>query len=447
MTSRTVFEYLGLDSQIIATLLFRSWSILAGGITTVMIPIFLSQDQQGYYYTFSALLGTQVLFELGLNYVLVQISSHLSANLHRDSDRLEGDTYSKQRLISLFSLATKWYSFIAILFFFSVLFMGTLFFNRLGSLATEEWLLIWIVLAALTTMNLGLSSRLSIYEGIGEITQIASLRLRQSMVGYFIAWILLLSHSGLWAIAAVPFVSVINTIWWLYREPIIKNLRSSDSWEIKSPETGYSYKRDIFPLQWRIGISWASGYFISFFIVPIIFAKQGAAEAGRIGLVFSLFSSITIIGVGWISAKIPQFGSYIARDQRNELDTLFALVSSRAIAATTLGVSILIPVIEYAREIIPIVDQRIPSLSIIVLLGVACIVNVINFSMAAYVRAHKEEPMVLVSVATAILIGTIVFFTASLGSIIPILAYASVLSLISLPWIFIIYTKYRKQSC
>ena len=218
----------GLDFHILATLLFRGWSVLAGGATALLIPTFLSPSQQGYYYTFTAVLATQIFFELGLNHVLTQLSSHAAAHLRRKTDgQFEGEMRWQSAVVSLLTLSTKWNSLMASLFFVALLIGGGLFFSHKGSLSTSLWLATWIVLVAAAAINLALSAQLAICEGLGEVGQVARLRLSQSMAGYVLLWALLLSGQGLWAATAVPLVSALGTAWWISRQPLLKGLLAS----------------------------------------------------------------------------------------------------------------------------------------------------------------------------------------------------------------------------
>ena len=251
----------GIDFHILQTLLQRSWAILAGGMTALLIPSFLSPLQQGYYFTFSAVLAAQIFFELGLNHVLVQLTSHAAAHLQRISKTdFDGDFRWRNAIISLLALSSKWNSLMASLFFTTMLLGGSWFFIETGTLPMSQWLTVWVLLVFAFAINLALSSRLAICEGLGEVGQVAQLRLGQSIIGYCILWLLLVYGAGLWAIVAVPLTNAVGTLWWISQRRLSKSfgVRSANSTVVSS----YSYVRDVFPLQWRIAISWVSGFFI-----------------------------------------------------------------------------------------------------------------------------------------------------------------------------------------
>jgi hypothetical protein len=435
----------GLDAHVISTILFRVWSILAGGLTALFIPTFLSPEQQGYYFTFIAVMATQVFFELGLNQVLIQLTSHAAAHIKKVNNYPSKDDARWQHaIVSLIKISTKWNAVMAVLFFFSLLFVGTWFFSHKGNLPTEQWLTPWFVLISATALNLLLSARLAICEGLGEVGQVARLRLRQSIAGYALLWLLLVSGTGLWATIAISVSNMIGTVWWLRQRKLVISLTATERPRATLVEV-YSYGNDIFPLQWRIALSWVSGYFIFSFLTPVVFAHQGEVEAGRLGLGLTIFSAITTVGYSWISAKIPTLSGHIAREERAELNALFNKQATRAIGATVFCASCFLVSVQFSGHLVPEVLERLPPMTVLLILYVTTITNTALFSMAAYMRAHKEEPLVAQSITSALLIGIGALIMAPYGMIATVSAYAAVNLLVALPWCTLIFSRYRQR--
>jgi hypothetical protein len=106
-----------LDIHVLHSLLFRSWSVLAGRLSIVLIPAFLSPTQQGFYYTFASVLALRVFFELGLNQVIIQLVSYETAHLTiHDDGTASGNAARIHRLDGLIRLLRRWYTFAAVLF-------------------------------------------------------------------------------------------------------------------------------------------------------------------------------------------------------------------------------------------------------------------------------------------------------------------------------------------
>ena len=111
------------DPHIIATLFLRFWSVIAGGLTVILIPVFFSPVEQGYYYTFNNILMLQVFFELGMGQVIIQLAAHEAAQL-RDGKEESVRLKAFSRLVSLRKLLAKWY--MAVFFLFIACFSGLL---------------------------------------------------------------------------------------------------------------------------------------------------------------------------------------------------------------------------------------------------------------------------------------------------------------------------------
>lgn len=444
MKSYKLAERMGIDFHIAITLIQRGWSILAGGATTILIPTFLSPTQQGYYYTFTSVLAIQIFFELGLNHVLTQLTSHAAAHLIRmPKNKFIGKDKWKAAILALIKMSNKWNLTMASLFFLSLLIGGHWFFSHKGTLPTEKWFYPWIVLISFTAVNLALGARLAICEGLGEVGQVARLRLIQSMIGYLMLWLLFTSGAGLWAIVAVPMASMIGTTYWLSNRKICLSFKSQSLTTTLNSEI-YTYKKDVFPLQWRIAVSWISGFFIFNFITPLIFAKQGPVVAGQIGLALTIFSSISTVSASWISAKTPAFSTHIAKNERLALDSLFihqAVISTGVTFVFTIGLLISVILINLFTVKI---SQRLPSLTVLSLLSLITVANSIIFSLATYIRAHKEEPLMLQSISTALLIGVGTYLLANQALEYVITFYTSVIIFFSLPWCLYIFLKYRR---
>ena len=431
------------DFHLTLTLLFRIWSILAGGLTALMIPSFLGPVHQGYFYTFTALIGTQLFFELGLNHVLVQLTSQAAAHLrHTCPDRIDGDERWRHSIVSLIRLAKNWYAVMAVIFFASLLGGGYLLFNGKGTLPISEWIFAWLIITCSASVNLSLSAQLSISEGLGEVGQIARLRLYQSMIGYSVLWLLLLSEAGLWAAVAVPVTNMLGSTFWLSKRRLTRRLNVL---HLPSLDSHYNYRRDVFPLQWRIALSWISGYFTFSFLIPVMFAIQGAIAAGRLGLALSIFNAISTLGMSWISIKIPAFGQLIARNERHQLNELFDRQAVSAIGVTFFLVTLVLVTFSVAGYFEPQIFDRLPPMIAMIILSVATIANVAVFSMSAYMRAHREEPLLANSLVTALLIGAGGYSMAHLGLIPTVSVYGFVIVFIMLPWCSVLFVQYRRR--
>jgi hypothetical protein len=432
-----LFTSLGFDQHVLMTLLLRGWSIFAGGITLLLIPFGLSETQQGYYYAFASLIAMQAFFDLGFNSVIVQLVSHEFSHLQRDpaTGQLQGNPNHRSRLASLLLLLRRWYRVAAMLFFVCLCPAGYLFFQGKGELSPSLWLGPWVLQICFTALNLYFSCFLAVSEGQGQVDLVAKLRLKQSIIGYSCFWVMLLTGAGLWVAPLLPAVSALMSAKWLRGRHDVLRFDPDPG----VPPAYISWTKEIFPFQWRIALSWISGYFIFSFFTPMVFQHQGAVEAGRIGMTLSIFNSLSVLGMSWVSAKVPDLSMLIAQRRRQELNALFVSVLRKSFIGTALICFSAVLFIWVIRDIGFPPMQRLASTPVLVCLSVVTIVNTLIFSMAAYMRAHKEEPMLWNSVTMGAAVLAAVWFTSQVSVLTTMLAYMGLVTFLALPWTLLIF--------
>lgn len=429
----------GLDFHVFTTVLFRAWGILAGALTLILLPLWLSPTQQGYYYTFASLLALQVFFELGLSQVIVQLVSHEAAHLAFHEDRtVTGAPERVARLASIVALMRRWYAVAAVLFVVLGGLAGVVFFGRHGqALPAAQWAPVWAAMVTLTAVNLYFSPQLAVVEGTGHVGQVARLRLIQSVIGYGALWVLLMAGANLWAATALPLASACATSLWL---------RARGGWMLGIPDgdPAITWRRDVLPLQWRIAVSWACGYLIFSLFTPIVFANHGASEAGRLGMAMSVFSAVTTLGLSWINAKTPSFAMHVSRGESQALNRLFRAVALRSIAVTALLGFTIVALATLGAHMGLAAAQRIAQPATLFWIACASTVNTAVYAAAVYMRAHREEPMLPVSVASALLtIAIVLLLRADVPRM--MLGYAAIGACVTLPWTLALLRRYRAR--
>ena len=439
-----IFQFrrlLGLDSQVISTLVFRAWTVAAGGIMIFLIPVWLTQVEQGYYYTFGALLALQLFFELGMNQVVIQIVSHDFAHLDSPDAALR-----VRRLTQLLALLKRWYRIASVLFFLAVSAGGAVFFQHKGQLPPSAWLAPWILMVACTAFNLYWSVQLTFLEGCGEVAEVARMRVVQSLAGNIFLWLAIACHAGLWAMTLVPAMAVIYSGLWLRQRPKVVHQFAKFDLLDTAVQDNISWKRDIFPVQWRIAVSWISGYFIFQLFTPLAFAKSGAIDAGRLGISLAVFNALNTVAMSWVNAKVPAMAAYISRGDNPDALGLFVSVLKRSMAfiiimtLAMVGLSALVTALDLP------VAQRFVSLPVMLCIAAVTVANAFVFAAAAFMRAHKEEPMMAVSVVSALATLAIVSWLARFGVLPMMASYAAVVLGLSLPWTLLIFKRYVGRS-
>ena len=440
----SAFAWMQLDFHVFVTLLFRSWSIIAGGVTILLIPTSLSPVQQGYYYTFASILALQIFFELGMSQVVVQIVAHEAVNLTHDPEHgYQGAPRAIGRLASIGYLLGKWYLIAALLFLLATGIAGTTFFRN-GELPWHQWGLPWLALVAATAGNLWISWKMAFVEGFALVGQVSRLRLTQSITGFGCMWAVLVAGGGLWAVAIVPAVAFVMSFYWL-RKSTLRQFFSRSS-ETMDTNSDFSWRREIFPFQWRIAVSWISGYFIFQLFTPLIFKHDGAVEAGRVGLGITMFNAVGTVGSSWVAAKVPVLASLLSQGDRNGAISLFRRLLKATMSFMT-GISIVLILCVWGLQHSGThLASRLPSMPVFCALALAQVASSFIWPAATFMRAHKEEPMLAPSVAMAVLTSAAVYLLAPFGAAWAVGGYTALAWIVSLPWTAILLRGYLART-
>lgn len=383
------------------SVLTQGWSALAGPATMLVIAHWLTAVEQGFYYTFSSVLALQVFVELGLVTVIVQVASHEWAFLKREPDgRISGDLRALSRLASLLRFALKWYAVSGLLVMVGLSVGGFIFFSAKPH-PEIAWQWPWFALCGIAGLALMMSPIFSVIEGCNQVASIYSFRFTQGILNSLAVIVSLLLGLGLYALAVaalVRFMCGLMFIAWKHRVFIRQILTTGITERI-------NWLGEVWPFQWRIGVSWMSGYFIFSIFTPVMFYYHGPKVAGQMGMTLTLVAAIEALAAAWIGTRTPQFGMLIAQKQYTELDRLFRRllrVTLSLAAICALGVFGLVYGLQTAR--LPLADRVLPLLPVALLLGQK-ILNVAVADMALYLRAHKSEPLMLSSIISAVLVG------------------------------------------
>jgi hypothetical protein len=399
-----VANFCGVDRAIGYTIIAKGSQVLAGPITLILIAYYLSPEEQGFYYTFASVVNLQIFFELGLSFVILQFASHEKAALiWINSQTLDGNPVAKKRLASLLRLAVKWYGITAFLMVAILIPAGISFLSSNKSAIDVPWQSPWVLMVVSAGGMLFLSPLISFLEGCGLVAEIAYMRVIQSLIGNFFLWSALALKTNLFAAAMPNFVGIFWIGTWLYRKYRylfidLLNYRTEPLTSIKRKDSEISWKNEIFPLQWRIALSWLSGYFIFFLFTPVLFKFYGPVVAGQMGMSLNITSAITGLAISWISTKSSPLGSLIAQKNYTELDKRFfpALWQSAGVAAIG-GITLLI-VVWLLHEVRHPIGQRFIELTPLAILCIATVANVYVYGLSVYLRAHKQEPFLLLSI-------------------------------------------------
>ena len=411
-------------SDSVSLLINRFSSLFANGFLILVLPHYLDAVSQGYYFSFLGLAALQVAFDFGMSQTIMQMVMHSFA--------ISDD----EKVRALIAHSNRWSKKIAIFFIATLIPGGLYYFSHSANTAPFGWTFIWIALVLSTGVNLFFSSRLTAIEGLGGLSSVAKLRTYQNFIGVALIFFALYFGAGLFAVIIMPVLSGLFTYVWLKHIYVNESL-NGDVCNLTELDI-----KEIFGLQWKIGLSWVCGYAVQQSITPIIFKEQGAIVAGQFGLTLALFNAISIVGLSLVTATIPQLASHVSLFQREKLISLFKKAMFYSVACTIILVFLLFMILKFSNIIPP---NRVLSGASLYCLAIVCLANAVIFPIAMLLRAHKEEPTLMMGIFTGLLLIGFILSISEEGVSMIAGVYAGVTLLIALPWTCIIFFRFIKR--
>ena len=439
---RGIASKLGFDRAIIFTSSTSILGAIGSVISVILVVKYLTGIEQGFYYTFGSIVAIQVFFELGLNGIITQYVAHEASNLNWESESiLSGESKFKSRLSSLLHFCVKWYLFFAMILFITLFIFGYVFFNRFDkSNGAVSWLIPWTLLAIGTVINLIVSPVISFIQGLGKVKEIAKIQLLILFFRLAIVWGGLILGAKLFVLGMGSFITsflLIVIVAVQYRKLLI------NIWRTQIVEK-VSYRLEIFPYQWKIALSWVSGYFIFQLFNPVLFATEGAVVAGQMGMTLAALNGIQSLTLAWITTKVPLFSGLIAQKEYTKLDNIFNKTLKQSVFINFIVLTLLMLVIYLIRyfkiEISgkPLGDRFLNYLPLFLMM-IPIFLNQYIAAWATYLRCHKKEPFLINSIVCGLLCALSTILLGKYFGIMGVTFGYCLITILLFPWGYFIF--------
>ncbi|OGH95342.1 MAG: hypothetical protein A2039_06990 [Candidatus Melainabacteria bacterium GWA2_34_9] len=439
---KKIKSLIGIDKAIFFSLINKAFRLLKISITTYLIIRCLTPTEQGYWYTFLSLGTLTVFAEMGFLNIINQFISHEFAYLTENNDgSISGPNEKIERFISFIHFVLKFYSFIIPIAFCLLISIGSAFLKHSGT--NFSIILAWIMYSFTGAITLLVSLCSSILNGCNKVAEVQKRTFFSLLINSLGIWAALLFGFKLWGLFVGTLLNIISSIILFYSV-------SPNLWKQifqSKPLKQFNWFSETLPLQWRYALSWVSGYFIFQFITPATMFYAGAEAAGRMGLSISFVWAVMTAANLWPSTKTPLFNMLIAKNERQNLDKLFNITLKQSILAFCTGSFLLLFICTYLFPIFHW-DTRILSPLEIFLLIIIALISLIVSNWAIYLRAHKQEPYVWLSVVSAILNGMAIWLSMkfSAATTVTIWSYCIVSLIMLIPCRFVFITKRKEYS-
>ena len=430
-----------LDRVTLYGLCWRVWQTAAMPVTLLLVSREFTPQLQGYYYTFASIIALQSFFELGLSNVMVNVAAHEWAHLSVNAQRyITGEPHARSRLISLGRFIFKYYSLAALLFFAVVCATGWLLFSG-RIVGGVTWHGPWIAMVAIAATKLVAEPFCSLLEGCNQVHAVYVMRLIQSVVSSVAGWVAITAGWQLWVPVTVSAVQLGATLIFLlgrYGNFFRPFLQPPDGPRVE-------WRKDIWPMQWRLACSGVLNYFAYSLFNPVIFYFNGPVAAGQMGMTLQVVGGVQTVALTWLTVKVPQFGALIAKREFRRLDELWRAASWMSLGSFLAGGSLLVLVVALCGHFHVAIAERILPLTALTGLLVGGVASNFGQSLTAYLRAHRQEPIFVMSVVTSFLIGTAVLVLAyASGPTAIAWGYAAVITF-GLAWEWAIWERCRQE--
>lgn len=369
-------------------------------VTLMLIASHLSPIEQGFYYSFAGVQALAVLGELGIAFVVSQFAAHEHAHIVNsfDQDQAKSRLHSA-RLASILKLGVFWNLTTFLLCCLLLLPGGYWFFSQNADSAVVNWRMPWIAFAGFSALGLVLSPVFAVLNGIGYIGDSAKIQLIQTIASTVVAWGLLMGGYGLYAIVALPAMSVLGGsigIFLLHRVTLMRLMKHANK------TVQVNYFQEIFPLQSKVALSWLSGYVGFYFATPLIFSTLSPEIAGKYGMTANLLLSISGVAAIWVNAKGPLLAQLAAVNENIPMLQTFLSTTLKSVVVLVAGYIVLLLCMYIApiSERLSFLERIIRGPTLYLLMGGYAFSHVYGL-LNVYLRAFKADPLFWLSISSA----------------------------------------------
>ena len=351
-----------------------------GGIgTMLLISLYLSEIEQGYYYAIQSLAASYVLFEMGLSNTLVNFFSNQS------SDSSQSNNKSHDTARKLFAGSLILYLVMSVVAVLALLILGYMY---LISEQRSDLVTVWVLITASIGINLNLLPHTVFIEAKGGVISTNKMRLVQAVFSLACLWAGLASGLGILSLAIYFCAMSLSQLLFILGRKSHITLISKLAISI------FDFKKlvkQIFSTQLKVSLTWMFGYFTSAGLVPVIMKIHSPEIAGKFGMALQITTLVLMVSYSLISTRVPFWGAALAasevsdfkRDFRKRQYAAFILYFLGAVAVLSSIYILIYMKVGFTSRILE------PSL-----LGLLFLNGFFTLSVlcdAAYIRINKVE--------------------------------------------------------
>lgn len=438
-------QRLQLDRPLFYALTAKCWQAVTGPITLMLVLSAFSVAEQGVYYALVNIIGIQAIFELGLLNVLISQAGIEAARISKgDVKDPLAHVLAAQRMGVLIKSSWHWFLMAGLLFVCAGWCFGWVILSPVKT--GLNWWLPLAVVIPIAGMSIAFAPALAILEGAGFRDSIYRFRLVQIVTGSFVVWASLLMGLELWTIV---LATCVQTLWAGYLV-FSKHAEFFDRYrKLPKPDDGFSWSRDVVPLQWRVALISVAHYLASQLFVSVVIgrdAAESAVDAGRLGATLTITTAIQMLALTWVQTKFALVSAHHGAGEREVAGTMWrqtALISTALLCvalATLAALLTALPLAGRGWELKFIFPWQL------LVLSVGLIANHLLALQSFYVMSRRANPLWIASVAGLLVTASAVWIFGRMYSTSGlVVAYALATGLVALPLHSWAYFRFRRN--
>lgn len=390
-------------------------------VILLVVPVAFSIDDQGYYFLFASIIAMQYILELGSTQVFaIKISALTKASRHEASDSTQNifktdKMMQRQKSLRLIiDLAALLFTIISLLFFVLSTIVAFFLIDPVNIKSGGSLLLTWVIYAFFAALSIKFNSFLMIAESLGfmaKSSKIRALTYLLSCIGFVFFAIL---TNSLYSVIALPLISCASVLMFLKSNTQLSSIFNRKRSDRKMLLFSW-WKKYIYPVQWRMAVSWICGY-ASFSLVNLfIFKSLGSESLAIYGFSASLFTGISQLAISPVMAILPNLSSLYAESKFNARFSIFKKSLLQAILIYTSSSLLLFITIIMFISRTSILEGRILNINNLLILAFSYLMYLVLSSVGLYLRTMGTEPLLRVSLITASLTSILCYIGANIS--------------------------------
>lgn len=359
-------------------LLTRAVQGLGALLAVVCVVRGYGVEQQGLFFSFLSLAALIQLGDFGVGYASLQMAGHLrargdaaaAAQLRRQARRRGLGWLTGTSAVTACAVAV-W----------------------LPVAATTSWLGPWLALAFAAAALQWVQLELAWLEGARSVSLAWRLRLAQEALGASAFVASLLGGWGLWSLALYFAIrAAVPLLWW-----VGERSAGRDGEPVPSSDD-FSWARQLWHFQWRIGLSALAGFLVFQALNPLLLLSQGASATARFGIALAMMNMLLLLSTAWPLSQAARFAALLARGDRAGVSERLARLLRPSLALALVAALGALVLVAALLQRVPPLAERLPDLATLSLMLAAGLAHHATACYAVVLRAERLEPLLRLSV-------------------------------------------------